>query len=228
MVVRLEGNDISHWNIAFARTKLQELWDQGHRFLYIKVSQGICFEDPDWREIYQIATDIGFKVGPYHWVEWRCSGPVQAAWFWNIAKEADWDMPPMLDVEEKTGSKVTNAARVKAVIFDTEELFGREPIIYTSKSAWDGYVDTYVENKLFVAHYTTRLQPLIPWKWEGRGWLIWQYTTVPIDTDRFNGTWEDFLEWIGEEPPPQTNLEARVAALEEKLQLIITWIQSYE
>lgn len=227
-MVYVLGNDASHWNIWFVRNRLQELWDQGHRFLYIKVSQGISFEDPDWREIYQIATGIGFKVGPYHWVEWRVSGPIQAAWFWNIAKEADWDMPPLLDVEEKRGSKATNAARAKAVIFDTEELFGIAPIIYTSKSAWDEYVDTYVDNKLFVAHYTTRLQPLIPRKWEGRGWLIWQHKTTPIDTDRFNGSWEDFLEWIGEEVSPLPDLEARVQALEEGIQKIVGWIQNYE
>ena len=226
-MVYILGNDVSHWNIFFVRSKLQGLWDDGHRFLYIKVSQGVYFEDPDWREIHQIATDIGFKVGPYHWVEWRVSGPAQAAWFWNFAKDVDWDMPPMLDVEEKHGSKATNAARVKAVIFDTEELFGKAPIIYTSASAWNGYVDCYVENKLFVAHYTTRLQPLIAWKWEGRGWLIWQYKTVPIDTDRFNGTWDDFLEWIGEEAPPPSDLEERVYQLEESVQTIIDWIQSY-
>jgi GH25 family lysozyme M1 (1,4-beta-N-acetylmuramidase) len=133
----------------------------------------------------------------------------------------------MLDVEEKTGFKATNAARVKAVIFDTEELFGREPIIYTSASAWNGYVDTYVENKLFVAHYTARSQPIIPWKWEGRGWLVWQFKTKPIDTDRFNGSWEDFLEWIGEDVPLPSNLEARVQKLEGDVQKIVDWIQHY-
>ena len=79
---------------------------------------------------------------------------------------------------------------------------------------------------MFTAHWTTRPQPLIPRKWEGRGWTMWQFAVNVVDRDRFNGNEEDFARWMGEDLPP-SDIEQRVAELEENVQLIVDWIQHY-
>lgn len=214
-MVWIIGADRSHWNDE----DLQELWDQGYRFLYIKVSEGTGFEDPAWRETHKQAVAIGFKVGPYHWLTPYLNATRQVAWHWNLIKDVDWDMPTMLDVEQhSTLSKSVYFARVKAFLFEIEDLSSREPIIYTSASKWNRYVDAYVPHKLMIAHYTTRPHPTLPRALAANGYWMWQFKTRPVDTDRLNATWNEFLEWIEEEPEP--TIEERVMAIEE-------WIENH-
>jgi len=231
MSVYVLGSDVSHWNIDNIRAKLQGLWDEGYRFLYIKVTEGTAFEDPEWKNIYAIAKDIGFKVGPYHYFLPMVQGFSQGRWFWQIAQQVEWDMKPMLDVEEpghysQYPSKSVYASRVKTCLYQIAEDFLQKAIVYTSKHKWDTYVDTYVEEELFVAHWTTRPQPLIPRTWEGRGWTMWQFGIVgALDRDRFNGTWDEFLLWLGEDVP---DLTGRVEALEAKVAKLEAWAKSFD
>jgi lysozyme len=215
MQVFVLGADVSHWN----EYDLVDLWNAGYRFLYIKVTDGDWFVDPKWREWYDRATQIGFKVGPYHYFRPEINGALQAELFFETASEVEWHMKPMLDVEERydgVPSPPVYAARVKNTLYEIEARFGRKPIVYTSKYIWDTFVDTYVENELFVAHWTTRPEPLIPEDWEGRGYTIWQFGVEVIDRDRFRGDAEEFAAWIQdiEVPDPVDTLEKRVAYLE--------------
>jgi len=239
MTAYLLGGDSSHWNIDYIRHHLRDLWDQGYRYLYIKVTDGDVWEDPEWQNIYRIAKRIGFKVGPYHYFHPTKNGIRQAAWFYNCAMDQTWDCPPALDVEEPNvietvPSKPIYGARVKACLQEIEELFGKRPIVYTSAYKWNTYVDVYVPNDLWVAHYTTRPEPLLPRTWQsGRGWTFWQYTTTPIDTNRFRGDWNEFLGYIGEEeeeptPQPPSDLEQRIEKLEADTKAIKEWITSYD
>ena len=222
------GSDISHHNETNLRAKLQTIKDEGYKYVYIKVSEGTGWVDHAWRSNKALAERMGFKVGPYHWLSPHASGIVQAAHHYNQIKDELWNMKPMLDVEESySGSKSVYAARVRAFSNELQDLQGDLCIIYTSKSKWDQYVDTYVPNELFVAHWTTRPQPVIPRKWEGRGYKMWQFMIESgLDRDRFNGTWEEFLRWMGE-TPPVGDLEARVADLELEIQELKDWIHSY-
>jgi len=228
-MVYVLGGDISHWN----EPDFRQLWEEGYRFLYIKISEGTNWTDPSWKAHVAIATSIGFKVGPFHYFLPMLNGTAQAGYFYSEAQSQIWDMPPMIDVEEPqvyawTGTKEVYAARIKACLGEVYSLFGWRGIVYTSKYKWDTYVDTYVEEDLMVAHWTARDQPLIPVKWEGRGWKIWQYKITPIDTDRFNGSGEDFLRWLGEDVPPVPgDLEERIIVLEDKVDKIIAWAQSF-
>lgn len=87
--------------------------------------------------------------------------------------------------------------------------------IYTSRSRWHEIMGgAYLtDRKLWVAHYTTALYPLLPVGWDS--WWLWQYTSSGrldgyagnLDTNRFYGDDADFAAWIGgevqepEEPP---------------------------
>lgn len=229
------GSDISHWNFENIRAKLQTLWGYGYRFVYIKTSESTGWVDPNWREIYDIAKDLGYKVGPYHYFIPSMNGQAQAAHFWNVVRDVEWDMKPMSDVEEPNHYpivpiKSVYAARIKACLHDIEDLFGRRAIVYTSANIWNNYVDAYVEEELMVAHWTSRPQPVIPRQWQGRGWTVWQFSVNVLDRDRFNGDYQKFLEWLGKTlpPPPVGDLEERVIELEAQVAELIAWINSYQ
>ena len=117
-------------------------------------------------------------------------------------------------------TKEAFSARLRACLLETEQLWGKRPIIYTSKSKWEQLVGSVVwasAYDLWVAHYTTAPIPLIPGDWAGKGWKFWQYTSTPLDQNRFDGDLSKFLEYIGATPPPPPGggeLEVRVQKLE--------------
>ena len=237
-MVYVLGSDLSHWNFNQIRQKLQALWDEGYRFVWIKVSEGTGFEDPNWQEIKAIAEEIGFLTGPYHYFLPTISGIAQGGHFFSVARKAEWVLKPVLDVEEPghyawTGTKTIYGARVKGCLGEIHDLFEKRALVYTSKNKWDTYVDVYVEEELFVAHWTSRLTPLIPRKWEGRGWTVWQFMVKTVDRDRFKGSWEEFLRWVGMAPNPGDleeqifELQQEVAAQKRQLEVISKWIRSY-
>ena len=223
------GSDISHHNETNLRAKLQTIKDEGYKYVYIKVSEGTGWVDHLWVEAKALAESMGFKTGPYHWLSPNSNGAVQAAHHYNQIRDVHWDMKPMLDVEESySGSKSVYATRVKNFSNEMEDLHGTLCIIYTSKSRWDTYVDAYVPNELFVAHWTTRPQPVLPRTWESRGYRVWQFMIEGgLDRDRFNGTWEEFLLWIGE-APPVGDLKERVVDLEAQVAEQIAWARSFD
>lgn len=207
------GLDISHWN-----TVTWPDWPD-KRFVYIKASEGTDWTD-DKMASHKAAAEAADKyTGPYHYFRAAFNGAVQAQHFFDTAGP-DWDMPPAIDVEviNNTGfSKEVFAARLRNCLQETERLFRRRPVIYTSKSKWDllvGFTGWESAYDLWAAHYTTAPVPLIPTGWSGKGWTLWQHTSTPLDQDRFGGSEEEFLEFVNAAPPVGGDLETRVKKLE--------------
>ena len=213
------GLDVSHWNTV----KWLE-W-KNHRFVYIKCTEGTGWVDDKWMAHQTAAGLNDFYTGPYHYFRAAWSGAAQAQHFYNTVSVRQWDMPPAVDVEKinNTGfTKEVFAARLKECLLEVERLFGRKPVIYTSKSKWEELVGSMAgaaSYPLWVAHYANVPTPLIPSDWVGTGYKVWQYTSSPLDQNKFNGELNDFLEWIGVVVPPPGggDLEVRVKSLEEKV-----------
>ena len=123
----------------------------------------------------------------------------------------------MIDVEKYSGntnsdgtrrvSRAVYAARLRNCLLETEQLWGRRPMIYTSKSMWHflvgsaGWASAY---DLWTAHYTRYPVPLIPNDWAGKGYSMWQFIDRPVDQNRFHGDYAEYLKWMGKdvvEPP---------------------------
>jgi hypothetical protein len=125
----------------------------------------------------------------------------------------DFLMPPVIDVETSGGtSPATYANRIKKFLDRVESLTGYKPIIYTSRSKWAEVEPRsyWGEYDLWVAHYTTGPEPLVPTAWDE--YTFWQYTSRGrgatygagsnyIDLNRFNGTEDEFLLYLGAPPP---------------------------
>ena len=213
-----KGLDISHWQVA---VDWDDWKDKGYDFTYIKVSEGTTWTDFRWKTHYDSAVE--FERGPYHYFRAQWDGAQQGRNFWNQAKQRNFSMPPAVDVEKTNNlgySKSTFKNRLRACLLETEEQFGVKPIIYTSQSMWEFLVgsawwaDDY---DLWTAHYTTASSPLVPSDWRDKGWKLWQWTSRPLDQNKFNGTMEDFLSWIGSSPDPEPPLGEEVTILEPGL-----------
>ena len=176
------GGDYSHWNDP----NFLALAAAGHRFCWLKCTEGISFVDPRYSAHRTGAQKSSMKTGAYHYFRAAWGGDTQAQHFFdNAFNDA---LPPAIDVERYNNSgftKSTFAARLRLCLLGVEQRFGKKPIIYTSKYAWEelvglaGWEDEY---DLWVAHYTSALMPLLPNGWTD--YEVWQFTSTPLDTNR--------------------------------------------
>lgn len=218
------GTDVSHWQ---ASVDWYALWDQGYRFVFIKVSEGYTYEDIRWKKHYDEARAAGFIVGAYHYFTPSVNGIAQAGWFYSVIKDVEWDLPPALDVEEPPGglSTASYAARVRACIGEMKDLWQEKPFIYTSANCWKYTGNMTIDVHWWVAHWTARPDPFLPAGCPS--WKVWQYWSDSLDRNRFNGTYDDLLEFVGSTPPPSGELELRVKLLEAMVTKIVAWIGSW-
>ena len=209
MAEEVLGIDVSHWTYP---TNWRAWLDNGFIFGYMKVTQGTQFADVKWKKHWDEAMNEGVLVGAYHYFKADTNGAVQANYMWNEIKDHAWDLPPVVDLERYYNlgfSQAVVAARLRNCLLELEQLAGRRPMIYTSKSMWHqmigsaGWATAY---DLWVAHYTTYPVPLIPSDWQGKGYTLWQYIDRPRDQNRFDGSKADFLKWIGAEVPDDPRL----------------------
>jgi len=192
------GLDVSHWN-----TVDWPSWAaRGYKFAWIKATEGTGWTDPKYGEHRTAALAAGFKVGAYHYFRGAMDGSDQAEFFRAVA--GDNILPPVIDVESfnNTGiAQATFASRLQECVGSVSSLFGRKPVIYTSRSKWSLLVGSAPqiasECDLWVAHYTLALAPLLPLDWAD--WAVWQYTSSPLDQNRMRQEfWDTIVPPSGE------------------------------
>jgi GH25 family lysozyme M1 (1,4-beta-N-acetylmuramidase) len=163
-------------------------------------------KDTAFERHYAEFTARGVPVGAYHYI--IGSQPIQAqADAYNAAIVGKTlNLGGWMDVEDtRPGTRLYRQ--------NVLEYAERQPDmgIYTSKGAWQTIMGGawLTDRKLWVAHYTTASQPLMPTGWNS--WWLWQHTSTGrlagyagnLDMNRFNGTDADFAAWVGNLPIPE-------------------------
>lgn len=135
---------------------------------------------------------------PFHY--WRQANPVNYQVDMFAAKLDAPELPPALDFEDPW-AKAGCGAAVLAFVREAVATLGGKPLVYTRKSWWDKWVNAEQAAEiasltdLWVAHYTTAPEPLLPRGWTD--WTVWQYAgdvKVPgmsggVDFDRAKDEW---------------------------------------
>ncbi|MEM7110800.1 MAG: GH25 family lysozyme [Chloroflexota bacterium] len=187
---------------------------QGISFGIARVSYGTRV-DAQFANNWKGMKSAGLVRGAYQFFKFDESAEEQANLMLETIKSngGGSDFPFVIDIEKIdttiNGVKVTNGVdtttfaerktKLQTWLDIVEKGIGRKPMIYTSLYEWEKTINTsgFGAYPLWVAHQTTRSQPLLPLGWSE--WVIWQYADKKVgaqygagsdslDLDRFNGS----------------------------------------
>lgn len=178
------------------------------KFAFLQASRGSgddclvvpdqCGADPTYLRNYKKARAEGVRVGAYHrafasdpgteidGVEGaKLDARQEANLFASVVGQLRGrDLRPALDVETPFTDldELELRAWIKAWLSRVERKLGSKPIIYTNNSSWQATGDTTAfaldGHPLWVANFGVP-SPLVPAAdWAGKGWTIWQYTSI--------------------------------------------------
>jgi GH25 family lysozyme M1 (1,4-beta-N-acetylmuramidase) len=205
---RAKGLDVSNWNGAI---RWGSVASSGYRFAFGKATEGTKYVDPTYGTNRNGSETAGLSFGGYHFARpaggglggVTASAIAQADHFLAVATPQPGELPPVLDLESAgTLSKTRLLAWTLAWLDEVYARTGVQPFVYTSPLFWSRSVGNStgaaeVGTRLWIAHWTSKIKPLVPAQnWNGNGWTFWQWTNcVPVkgikhcaDADRMNGT----------------------------------------
>jgi len=199
----LKGIDASFWQdiMDFKKAK-----SHGISFAFLRAQFGNSF-DTRFRTNWILARDAGIFRGAYFFPIKSLSVIEQTDRFLSVLKGLDFDIPPVIDVEEYNNSTLS-ASDVLFIINSIKKEFGVSPIIYTSNSMWKkvagGDRTSFADYPLWLAAWDAPVDTLeTPKPWTS--WSFWQsqvisngcyYGTSPyntIDLNYFRGGEKELL-----------------------------------
>jgi GH25 family lysozyme M1 (1,4-beta-N-acetylmuramidase) len=173
---------------------------RGLKFAYIKATEGSTYRNRYFKSQFNGSRSAGLVRGAYHFANpGGASGKTQAGFFvqnggsWS---RDGWTLPGVLDIEYNPYGAVcygrSKEQMVQWVTDFTREYkrrTTRDAVIYTTADWWSrctGNTSRFsTTNPLWVARYANSVGTL-PGKWPF--YTFWQYSSSPIDQDRFSST----------------------------------------
>jgi GH25 family lysozyme M1 (1,4-beta-N-acetylmuramidase) len=161
---------------------------------------------------YRELHDRGVLLGCYHYITGDQSPVAQV----NTLKAAisGYDLPLGMwcDVEDTRSGTGLYRGLVDAYLDKADEQLGQQEI-YTSMSKWDTIMRVGYHNhrKLWVAHYTSAPNPLMPRTGNWDSYWLHQFTSKArldgydrggLDNSRYNGSEIEWYSQFGMTPPP--------------------------
>lgn len=204
------GVDVAKYQ---AGADFAKVYASGVRFCFVKATEGKGYVDSSFKTHMAGALGAGLLTGAYHFFHFSSDPSLQAQHFFKTCSSftSQGLLPPVLDVEEtKTPLQASAAwANLQICLQETEKLWGRKPIIYTSARVFRerGFHKLGLDLRaylLWLARYEVKSPAEgIPDAWKG-AWGIWQvgYNNempgVPGDIDRnfFNGSLDDLKKLV--------------------------------
>ena len=236
------GLDISHHQDA--NLDLAQCAREGIEFVFLKATEGVGFQDPEFAANLREARAAGMLVAAYHYV--RSSSPA-AAQADNVASVVLREVPIILDVEENSGT----VGLTRELVERLEQRGYRVPLLYLPRWYWTRIGSPSLAGlpPLWSSRYPDTVVGSIAdeWAdvpagyWTGYGDLpvaVLQFTSSariaghqPIDANAFNGTRGELAALLGyadipvqEEPMFQTfELPATLPEEARELTFALPW-----
>ena len=196
------GVDTSHYQHN-PSLDWQKAANDGVKFAFLKATEGTSYRDPYFKADWAATAKAGIYRGAYHFAR-------PSTQRGDAVREADYfaatigtqttrgTLPPVLDLETTGGLSDRQLINwTKDFLVELQAKTGRDPIIYVSPYFWKdnvGNSSAFHDYPLWVAHYTSNSQPMVPGGWPT--WSFWQTTSSGrisgisgnVDKDLFNGT----------------------------------------
>lgn len=179
--MNIKGIDISSWQYGI---NLVEAKNRDIQIVYIKVSEGIDYIDPCFKEFYKAAKLLGLDVGFYHFLHPSINGAAQAEFMYEQIKNLEYECKIVIDIE--VTDEVSNVD-INQCINDfaqqIEDLNQTKCTIYTDLNFANNFLnESVVHLGLWQAEYGV-LNPT-PSNLFGKNILGWQYS----DSGNLSGT----------------------------------------
>ncbi|MEJ5998103.1 glycoside hydrolase family 25 protein [Corynebacterium sp. H130] len=188
------GVDVASWQGAIDWSAVNQSQD----FAFIKATEGIGYQNPQYTHDIQQARNNGLVVGAYHYARPGTDPVAQAAEFAAAYNAHPQDLPPVMDLEQTDGlGPAELQAWTRTFLGETERLTGRTPIVYTYRYFWQQDMGNTTEFKrypLWLAAYQNEVPGQLPGGWDQMA--FWQRADdgrvsgihTPVDMNLFNGT----------------------------------------
>ena len=188
----VKGFDTSHHNHGDGETEpidYKAAADSGRKFVFLKATQGVDYEDPWFARDFEAAADAGLMRAPYHFFDPASAGDAaqQAEHFAKTAKDAGYtgkqagELPPALDFEPVQGAcpAHTDAEAVKSTLDAVRDAFDVEPVVYTSKAFVEdclgGDGSAFAGHKLWQPRYGSGENEPADIPGADASWTFWQH-----------------------------------------------------
>ncbi|OMH29193.1 hypothetical protein BGP75_20270 [Motiliproteus sp. MSK22-1] len=187
---KITGIDVSKYQgtVDFEKVKAA-----GARYVFVRATEGITYQDPDFKSNFSAAHTAGLTVGAYHFYETDDDPAAQLKNYTDMVSLQQGDLPPVVDIEKLHDNDQANLIdNLKAYLNGLEAHYGVKPIIYTGLDFANEYITEFGDYPLWLAEYEVD-QPTVPKGWSD--WTFWQWSqtgtvegiTGNVDADRFNG-----------------------------------------
>jgi len=197
--------DISHHQadpIDWAKMKAN-----GTIGVILKATEGTSYTDPTYSSRKKAALAAGLKVSSYHF--FKAGNPEkQMAYFLSVVLPVKGER---VVIDHETDATLSD--QKKAVQYLMDNAPDVEITIYSGHTIKDQLGSTKddllaANTSLWIAQYTSAASPSWP-KGTWPNWSLWQYTDKasvvgingPIDGNRFNGSTDNAVKWMGPTAP---------------------------
>lgn len=172
--VKVDGIDVSHHNGWIEWKKVSA--NKKIKFVYVKATQGVGYEDPMFRRNVKEARNAGLEVGVYHFFTKKSSGRKQFEHFKKTVRHKYiGTIIPMVDVEYAgvDGMGAANLRReLKEFCLLMAKEYGSNPVIYTNYGIYNDWFKGEFDNHcIWICRYG--IKPKLK---NNAKYSIWQFS----------------------------------------------------
>lgn len=214
MAYPITGIDVSAYQPKIDWAKVR---DGGHRFAYLKATEGESYVSPTFKAQWNGALGAGLVVGAYHFAQPDADATDDADRFVDeVGDFGRGHLSPVLDIETANGlGPVALVNWCQMWVERVESLTSVWPVIYTGPNFWRWHLLPAGERaqrltswRLWQAQYARSLTPMrdapnwkpLIWQWTGSG--VCPGIKGKVDLNRFLGTEAEFRQLAALEPDP--------------------------
>ncbi|MDX1957446.1 MAG: GH25 family lysozyme [Leptospiraceae bacterium] len=203
---KIQGIDVSHYQ---GKINWKNIKPQGIRFVYMKATQGISFQDKRFHYNWQEAKKYKIPYGAYHFFDLCKKASSQAKNFIRTVAKDNKMLPPVVDLElfkncANPPEREEFLKELQIFVDKLEAHYKKRPMLYVIWDVFEKYlIGEMKDYSLWISDPWKHTEPAIP---EKRDWVLWQYTyegkvkgiSGHVDWNYFNGDETEFTHWINQ------------------------------
>lgn len=171
-------------------------------FTILKATEGTDIVDPYFESNFKSAKLYKMPRGAYHILSSASSVQGQINQYKKHVFLSTGDLPPILDLEKeqlKRWEKAEVIDNIRIWLQQIETSYGARPIIYANEELYNKFIANNGFNKYHLWIASLAQMPVMDW-------TFWQFShsgiirgtqkDVKVDINKFNGTYEEFCEFV--------------------------------